>query len=82
MSVKHMKLFMMNVILDREHKLSDVSCGVLFYCLNKFNQEILILLEFATNFFFSKFDSITKLLSTNSFKLNVIFNRENKHADV
>jgi hypothetical protein len=33
-------------------------------------------------FFFSKFDSNTELLSTNSFKLNFIFNRENKHSDV
>ena len=76
MSVKHMKLFMMNVILDREHKLSDVSCGVLFYCLNKFNQEILILLEFATSFC-SLILTVT-LNCCQQIKLNVIFNRENK----
>jgi hypothetical protein len=45
-----MKLFMMNVILNRENKLSDVSYGVLFYCLIKFNQKILILSRFATKY--------------------------------
>jgi hypothetical protein len=48
MSVKQMKPFMMNVILNRENKPSDVSCGILFYCLIKFNQTILILSRFVT----------------------------------
>ena len=61
MSVKHMKLFMMNVILDREHKLSDVSCGVLFYCLIKFNQKILMLSRFATKNDFSYVIMTTEL---------------------
>jgi hypothetical protein len=56
-----MKLFMMNVILNRENKLSDVSCGVLFYCLIKFNQKILILSRFIAKnhmFIFSVKDDI------------------------
>ena len=40
--------FKLNVIFDRENKHSDVSCGVLFYCLIKFNQKILILSRFAS----------------------------------
>jgi hypothetical protein len=44
---------MMNVILNRENKLSDVSCGVFFYCLIKFNQKILIVSRFVTKNDFS-----------------------------
>ena len=61
MSVKQMKLFMMNVILNRENQPSDVSCGVLFYCLIKFNQNILILSRFATKKDFSYVIMTTEL---------------------
>jgi hypothetical protein len=51
--LQQMKLLMRNVILNRENKLSDVSCDVLFYCLIKFNHKILILSRFVTKNDFS-----------------------------
>jgi hypothetical protein len=45
----------------RENKISDVLCGVLFYCLIKFNQKILILSRFVTKNDFSYVIMTTEL---------------------
>jgi hypothetical protein len=50
--------------------------------LIKLNQQMLILAEFVTIVFFINLTVKLNCWSTDSFKLNVIFNRENKHLDV
>jgi hypothetical protein len=68
----HDKPFMMNVILNRENKPSDVSCGILFYCLIKFNQTILILSRFVTINIFSYVIMTTELKTSYIFSLFLV----------
>jgi hypothetical protein len=67
---KSVVMITMHVILNRENKQSDVSCGVWFYSLIKFNQKILILSRFVAK---NDFSYVIMKLKQDAKRLNVYF---------